>query len=423
VETTRIALQSGAIPAEWKAPWERMIREFVRDDVTVQWTKNISIAGDIIAKKVNRPERKQFDFDSTMTSVKSWVDNSGGRLIADLTTAQMDSTHALLQHQIAMQVTSPYVLSQRIKPLVGLTNRETMAVAKFMATLQEQGVPPAMINKQVANYSKFLHKNRAQRIARTEISDAFNFGQLDAMNQAVREGHLPGVPEKSWMAGGADPCDICLENESVGPIALPDAFPSGDEHPTAHPQCECAVSYKVRRGVGAGMGERPTRIVPRKPKAVKPKWKPSGTEAQVTAWAKGSAIKETLWHGTLAENVAKIKSGGFKFDLIGKHTGNEGFWGKGFYFTPKEGLASSYAGGAREGMMKIKLNVRKPATGQRMMNYGTKAKNQMVAEGLSEDFTEVIRRATKMAKAEGYDSVIAGNEIVVFDYKNIMVIE
>ncbi len=247
VEITRLAIATGNIPPEWKGPWERMIREFVRDDITIQWIKNISVAGDGIAKKVNRLQRKQFDFDSTMTSVKAWVDNEGGRLIVDLTGAQMESIHALLQHQIALEVTSPYVLSQRIRPMVGLTNRETMAVAKFMATLQEQGVSPAMINKQVANYAKFLHKNRASRIARTEISNAFNFGQLNSLNQAVQEGWLPGVPEKSWMAGGADPCEICLENESVGPIALPDVFPSGDARPTAHPQCECAVGYRVRR--------------------------------------------------------------------------------------------------------------------------------------------------------------------------------
>lgn len=237
VETTEIALESGNVPDEWKTPWERMIREFVRDDVVTEWVKSLSIAGDGIAKKVNRLQRKQFDFDSTMTSVKAWVDTEGGRLIVDLTTAQMGSTQALLQHQIALEVTSPYVLSQRIRPLVGLTNRETMAVAKFMATLQEQGVSPAMINKQIANYAKFLHKNRAIRIARTEISNAFNFGQLNSLGQAVQEGWLPGIPEKSWMAGGADPCEICLENEAVGPIALPDVFPSGDAHPTAHPQC------------------------------------------------------------------------------------------------------------------------------------------------------------------------------------------
>jgi len=247
VATTKLALDTGTVPSDWQDPWERMIREFVRDDVIKEWVKSLAVAGDGIAKKVNRLQRKQFDFDSTMISVKAWVDNEGGRLIVDLTAAQMGSIHALLQHQIALEVTSPYILALRIKPLVGLTNRETMAVAKFMATLIEQGVSPAMINSQIANYAKFLHKNRAQRIARTEISNAFNFGQLDSLGQAVQEGWLPGVPEKSWMAGGADPCEICLENEAVGPIALPDVFPSGDEHPTAHPQCECAVGYRVRR--------------------------------------------------------------------------------------------------------------------------------------------------------------------------------
>lgn len=237
VDTAKLALESGTVPAEWKDPWERMIREFVRDDVVTEWVKNIAVAGDRIAKKVNRLQRKQFDFDSTMTSVKAWVDNRGGKLIVNLTAAQMGSVHALLQHQIALGVTSPYILAQRIRPMVGLTERETLAVARFMTALQEEGVAANVINSQVANYSKFLHKNRTSRIARTEISNAYNFGQLNSMRQAVDQAWLPGIPEKSWMAGGANPCEKCEENEAAGLIALDAAFPSGDEHPTAHPNC------------------------------------------------------------------------------------------------------------------------------------------------------------------------------------------
>ncbi|MBA7465177.1 hypothetical protein ES707_00339 [subsurface metagenome] len=247
IDTTKIALESGRVPDEWKGPWERMIREFVRDDIIREWVKAIAVAGDSIAKKINRLQRKQFDFDSTMTRVKAWVDNEGGKLIVNLSAAQVGSVHALLQDQIALGVTSPYILAQRIKPIVGLTQREAMAVARFMGTLIEEAVPASVINSQVANYAKFLHKNRASRIARTEISNAYNFGQMDSMKQAVTEGWLPGVPEKSWMAGGSNPCDICEENEAAGPIALDAAFPSGHEHPTAHPQCECAVGYRVRR--------------------------------------------------------------------------------------------------------------------------------------------------------------------------------
>lgn len=247
IETTKRALQIGAVPPEWEDPWERMIKEFVRDAVIPEWVKSISVAGDRMAKRVNRVQRKEFGFNSTMTSVKTWVDTQGGKLIVNLTAAQVGSVNALLQDQIALQVTSPYVLAQRIRPIVGLTQREARAVAKLLAGMIEEGISANVINSQVANYAKFLHKNRALRIARTEISNAYNFGQMDSMKQAVAEGWLPGVPEKTWIAGGSNPCDICLENEAVGYIVLEAAFPSGHEHPTAHPQCECAVGYRVRR--------------------------------------------------------------------------------------------------------------------------------------------------------------------------------
>ena len=247
IDTVKLALQADAVPPEWENPWNRMIREFVRDDIIPEWVKSIAVAGDRMAKKVNRLQRKQFDFDSTMTSVKGWVDSEGGKLIVNLTAAQVGSVGALLQDQIALGMTSPYILAQRIRPIVGLTEREALAVARFMASLTEEGVAANVINSQVANYTKFLHKNRASRIARTELSNAYNFGQMDSMRQAVAEGWLPGVPEKSWMAGGANPCEICQDNEAAGPIALDSVFPSGDEHPTAHPNCECAVGYRVRR--------------------------------------------------------------------------------------------------------------------------------------------------------------------------------
>ena len=247
VETVELALAAGTLPSEWENPWSRMIREFVRDDVATEWVRSIAVAGDRIARKVNRIQRKQFDFDSTMTRVKAWVDAEGGRLIVDLTAAQFGSAHALLQNQIALGVTSPYILAQRIRPIVGLTVKESLRLSKLMSVLQEQGIPAGAITGQVEKYAASLHKSRAIRIARTEISNGYNFGQMDSMKQAATEGWLPGIPEKNWMAGGTNPCGKCQDNEAAGPIALDASFPSGHAHPTAHPQCECAVGYRVRR--------------------------------------------------------------------------------------------------------------------------------------------------------------------------------
>lgn len=247
IETTKLALEQGTIPAEWREPWERMIREFVRDTMTTEWVESLSVGGDEISKKVNRLQRKQFDFDSTMMAVKAWLDDEGGKLITALTSKQMGSIHALLQDQIAMQVTSPYILAQRIRPMVGLTQRQTMALAKQIASMTEEGLSSVIINKQIERTTKVMHKYRASRIARTEISNAYNFGQLNSIRQAADEGWILGVPEKAWMAGGPNPCDICLENEAAGYIALDAVFPSGDEHPTTHPNDACAVGYRVRR--------------------------------------------------------------------------------------------------------------------------------------------------------------------------------
>ena len=97
LDTVKLALNAGTVPPEWEDPWIRMIREFVRDDITPAWVKSISTAGHGIAKKINRLQRKQFDFDSTMIAIKAWLDNEGGKLIVNLSAAQMSSVHALLQ--------------------------------------------------------------------------------------------------------------------------------------------------------------------------------------------------------------------------------------------------------------------------------------------------------------------------------------
>lgn len=246
-ELAERALKIGTVPAELKDPWNEMIREFVRDDLIPEWTRTMSHSGGKIAGKVNRIQRKQFEFDPTSWSAKKWVDTQGAALIVDLTTAQYKSAQALIQQQIYLGITSPYIMAQRIKPIVGLTEREALAVVKFMTSLTEEGVSAASINAQVERYASFLHNNRAMRIARTELSNSYNFGQHDSLKQAREAGWLPGDPEKNWMAGGADPCEICETNESDGPIPLEAQFSSGHNHPTAHPNCECAVGYRVRR--------------------------------------------------------------------------------------------------------------------------------------------------------------------------------
>ena len=240
-------IQSNGVPPELLDSWRDMIIDFVEKDLAGEWIKGITAAGNVIARKVNKIQRKQYDFNTTMTSVKSWIDSEGGKLIVNLTAAQYASAHALIQNQITWGVTSPYLMAQRIKPLIGLTLKESLAVSRLMTAMIEEGVSASVMDLQVGKYAKFLHNNRAMRIARTEISNSYNFGQLDSVRQAREEGWLPGEPEKSWIAGGANPCEICEGNEADGPIPIDQQFSSGHDTPTAHPSCACSVGYSVRR--------------------------------------------------------------------------------------------------------------------------------------------------------------------------------
>lgn len=247
IDTTEKAIKTGKIPAGWKEAWTDQTRDYVEGDLTAEWLASIKESGDDVEDDVNKIRVKAFDFNTGSTSVKGWVDQQGGTLIVDLSATQYNSMKALLQHQIALGVTSPAILAERMSFLVGLTEGEMLAVTRSMSAMIEEGLSPAIIEKQTIRYANILHKNRLDRIARTELSDSYNFGHLDSLKQAEAEGWLPGIPEKGWMTRGKGVLDICKENEAIGYIALDAEFPSGHQHPTEHPNCKCSLRSRIRR--------------------------------------------------------------------------------------------------------------------------------------------------------------------------------
>lgn len=78
---------------------------------------------------------------------------------------------------------------------------------------------------------------RAELIARTETITANSQGSLSGYKSA----RSIGVKVKKEWLPDAEACPICLENADAGPIDLDDDFPSGDDAPTAHPNCECTL--------------------------------------------------------------------------------------------------------------------------------------------------------------------------------------
>lgn len=79
--------------------------------------------------------------------------------------------------------------------------------------------------------------SRAGMIAQTEVNDAYNQGRYEMASSL-------GFNRKSWEVD-AMPCLVCIANELAGWIEIGETFPSGDDAPTAHPNCYCSLGFKI----------------------------------------------------------------------------------------------------------------------------------------------------------------------------------
>jgi SPP1 gp7 family putative phage head morphogenesis protein len=81
---------------------------------------------------------------------------------------------------------------------------------------------------------------RARVIARTETAFADMQGNLEGWKGSGV------VKQKVWLISNEENvCDDCQQNADAGPIGLDDTFPSGDDMPPAHPNCDCDVAPLV----------------------------------------------------------------------------------------------------------------------------------------------------------------------------------
>lgn len=79
---------------------------------------------------------------------------------------------------------------------------------------------------------------RALSISHTEMNRAFNVQSIDTYSEW-------GVEKIEWET--SDPCDDCAENDGEV-VTIGEAFPSGDEEPPVHPNCNCRVVAYVEFG-------------------------------------------------------------------------------------------------------------------------------------------------------------------------------
>ena len=148
-----------------------------------------------------------------------------------------------------------------------------------------------------------------------------------------------------------------------------------------------------------------------------PEWKPTMTSAEARNWAKDSAIKETLYHGTPAANADAIRQDGFRPSFVGASGG-------GIYLTDTQGEAAAFGDQKRTGdaqTLEIRVNVQNPASAEQ-----TKA----MLDEVKETGAKRAIAVQQMAQARGFDALTipiqhftySSVNYVVFNPKNVTVV-
>ena len=154
--------------------------------------------------------------------------------ISDLITAAAESLGGTTGADLAGE----YLRENSLAKLTGGLNQTSIErLQDAIATAWDKGGSYNDIVSAITETFDDFSETRAGLIAQTEAADAYNAGRRETALDLDYDEH-------SWETESGDPCPVCEDNEAAGWIDIDDDFPSGDDAPTAHPNCQCVVNFR-----------------------------------------------------------------------------------------------------------------------------------------------------------------------------------
>lgn len=164
-------------------------------------------------------------------------------LITSITSETRSAVQQVIRKSIVDGI-PPRTAAIEIRPLVGLTPRQTSTVQKYRASLRAAGKTVQESNAAASRYSQKLLRQRGLTIARTETIRASVDGQQDAWLSAKFNRLIPDDAQQQWLVADDEKlCPIC-EKLDGKTAPLGSGFVSGSgvlKGPPAHPNCRCAL--------------------------------------------------------------------------------------------------------------------------------------------------------------------------------------
>lgn len=186
-------------------------------------------------------------FEISNPRVLDYLQNRAARLVRQVSDDTKASIREILARGYRNQDT-PYQMSKEIRKVIGLTERQTVAVDNIRRRLIVDGRKPARVESLTQQYATRTLTGRAKLIATQESKSAAYAGLKESWTQAQETGLLRTGAKKIWIASLA-PCPKICAGMGGQEVGINESFETGDgrsvDMPPAHVRCECSAGLSV----------------------------------------------------------------------------------------------------------------------------------------------------------------------------------
>ena len=242
-----ISLSTGA--------WSSASNE-LKEEVLLKFRKSLvdsanAVASDILTVPPSKPY--EINFRYTNPRATRWAREQSSHLIKNINEDQRTTIRNIITQGFEEQLTRKKI-AKKLRSEIGLQSRQQTALENFRKREQAKKLSPALVDKNVAKYRKKLIRQRADSIARTELTRSANMGQQLLWEESIANGTLtPGKFLKLWIVTPDDRlCKIC-ETYVGYSVEVQGTFeaPNGARLPTPplHPMCRCSLAL-IKKPVG-----------------------------------------------------------------------------------------------------------------------------------------------------------------------------
>jgi len=245
------ALRDGSLDANQLQALQDAYVELINEKLAPAWMSAMESSSAYMRDSVETSLGKRIRFDERAATLRAWITSRGSELAVNLSNQQHRALQSMIKYVVNDSPMGARAAGRYIRATVGLTDNQAKAVQRHRTSLVDGGMSPTDADKQSLNYASRLHRIRAERIARTEMSLAFNQGALEQMRQAKRGALSSATIIKMWYTSVDERvCPHCGPlHEAV--IGLEETFPGATKRipntftAPAHPGCRCAIIYNL----------------------------------------------------------------------------------------------------------------------------------------------------------------------------------